>query len=101
MEKFTPAVFTDEVKEVFGTVSKSAKYARIVVDNTSSFAEEISRERAYLIRTAHFLFLSQTLVVYLLQTHAHSGSIDGNIDPNQKSFTILTHLSLHTSNCNE
>ena len=41
------------------------------------------------------------LVVYLLQTRVHSGSIDGNIDLNHKSSTILALLSPHTSNCNE
>lgn len=55
MEKFTPAIFTDEVKEVFGSISKSAEQAPMVVDNMSSFAEEISLKRGPLVEQHAFL----------------------------------------------
>ena len=97
----SPVVFIDEVKEVFGSVTKAAEQARTMVENMSSFVEDVSKERGYLSRAARFPFLSQTLVTYLLQAHVHMESIDGSIDSIRKSFTILTLLSPHTSHCDE
>ena len=101
MTSLTLAVFTDEVKEVFGSVTKAAEQARTMAENMSTFAEDVSKERGYISRAARFPFLSQILVTYLLQAHVHMGSIDGNIDSIRKSFTILTLLSPHTSHCDE
>ena len=83
----SPAVFTDEVKEVFGSVTKAVEQDRTMVENMSSFAEDVSKARGYLSRAVRFPFLSQ--------------SIDGSIDSIRKSFTILTLLSPHTSHCDE
>ena len=101
MTSLSPAVFTDEVKEVFGSVTKAAEQARKMAENMSSFAEDVSKERGYLSRAARFPFLSQTLVTYLLQAHVYMGNIDGDIDSIRKLLTILTLLSPHTSNCDE
>ena len=99
--KLAPAVFTDEVKKVFGSVTKAAEQTRTMAENMSAFAEDVSKERGYISRAARFPFLSQTLVTYLLQAHVRMGRIDGNIDSIRKSFTILTLLSPHTSHCDE
>ena len=101
MTSLSPAVFTDEVKEVFGSVMKAAEQVRTMAESMSSFAEDVSKERGYLSCAARFPFLSQTLVTYLLQAHVHMESIDGSIDSIRKSFTILTLLSPHTSHCDE
>ena len=66
MMSLSPAVFTDEVREVFGTVTKAVEQARTMAENMSSFAEDVSKERGYLSRAARFPFLSQTLTTYLL-----------------------------------
>ena len=39
MTSLTLAVFTDEVKEVFGSVTKAAEQARTMAENMSTFAE--------------------------------------------------------------
>ena len=101
MTSLFPAVFTDEMEEVFGTVTKAADQVRTMTENMSSFAEEVLKERVYLSRAARFPFLSQTLVTYLLQAHVHMGSIDGSIDSIRKSFTIFNLLSPHISHCDE
>ena len=92
MTSLSSAVFIDEVREVFGTVTKAAEQARTMTENMSSFAENVSKERGYLSRAARFPFLSRTLVTYLLQVHVRMGIIDGSIDSIAKSFTILTPL---------
>ena len=101
MTSLSPAVVTDEGKEVFGSVTKAAEQERTMAENMSAFAEDVSNERGYISRAARFLFLSQMLVTYLLQAHVHMGSIDGNINSIRKSFTILTLLSPHTFHCHE
>ena len=62
----------------------------MMTDNMSAFAEEVLQERGYLSRAAKFLFLWQTLVTYLFQSHFYNGSIGVNVDSVKKSFNILT-----------
>ena len=76
-----PVVFTDEVKQAVGTVTKSTEQVRTMAENMKLFAEDVSQERGYLSRAARFPFLSQTLVTYLRHAHVHSGIIDGNNYP--------------------
>ena len=54
MTSLSPSVFTDEVKEVFGSVTKAAKQARTMAEIMSSFAEDVSKERGYLSFAARF-----------------------------------------------
>ena len=70
----------------------------MVEDNMSSFAQDFSRKKAYLIRATRLPFLPHTLVTYLFQAHVYSGSIDGNIYSIRISFTIITLLYPHTFN---
>ena len=67
----------------------------------SSFAQDFSRKKTYLIRATRLPFLPHTLVTYLFQAHVYSGSIDGNIHSIRISFTIITLLYPHTSNYDE
>ena len=101
IKHLAPAQFTDEVREIFGLVTIAAEQAQIVMENISFFAEVVSKEDGYLARAARFPHMAQTLVTFVLKAHAHSGSIDGNIDSIRKSFTILTLLSPHTAHCDE
>ena len=73
----------------------------MMAENMFSFAEDVLKKRGYLSRAARFLFLSQTLVTYMLQSHVHVRRIDGSIDSIRKSFIILIFLSPHTSYCDE
>ena len=54
MTSLSPAVFTDEVKEVFGSVTKAAEQARKMAENMSSFAEDVSKERGILVELLGF-----------------------------------------------
>ena len=45
MTSFSQAVFIDEVKEVFGSVTKAAEQARTMAENMSASAEDVSKER--------------------------------------------------------
>ena len=88
-------------KDVFGSVTKVVEQVQMVMENISSFAEEIFKENGYLARVARFPHLIQTLVAFMLKAHVHSGSIDRNIDSLRKFFIILTLLSPHISHCDE
>ena len=45
INKLAPAEFTDEVREIFGSITKAAEQAQMVIENISSFAERCQRRK--------------------------------------------------------
>ena len=73
----------------------------MISDSIAVLADDIKKERNYLSRASSFPFLSNTLIIYALQAHYHSGAIDLNIESLKISFIILTVLALPWSNTDE
>ena len=58
INKLAPAEFIDKVNKIFGSATKAAEQAQMVMEIISSFAEEVSKEDGYLARAACFSHLT-------------------------------------------
>ena len=54
---YTPATLTDNVKEVFESVSSTTDQARMIGENLTAFSVEVSEEKTYLPRCTRYPFL--------------------------------------------
>ena len=93
-----PAFLTDEVREIFASVSSTSEPARLIADTFYSLATDISLEPHYLSRLGRFPLLSYTLVIFMLQSHYHIGNMDCNMESLEKYFSILTLITPPSNN---
>ena len=89
---------TDEVKELFASVTSTSDQARLASLAMVNLADDVSKDMSYLSRAARFPQHSQTLVTYMLQSHYHNGAMDGKEDGLKRSFSILTLIAPSKNN---
>ena len=75
-----PAERSDDVMELFSSASSTSEQSRILHDSLDALSDEISTERNYLSRATRFLFLSTTVLSYMLHPNFHNGYIDSQVD---------------------
>ena len=98
---YVPATLTDNVKEVFESVSSTMDQARMIGENLTAFSVEVSEEKSYLPRCTRYPFLPLTLLIYLMHINLHLTSIDGDPESLKKTFNLLALLPPQTHQSEE
>ena len=92
MVTLLPAELSDEALDMLTSSTSTSDQATQLGDGLTSLADEITNERFYLSRTVKFPYLSQTVLLYIIKTIFHQGSIDKNVESIKKSFNVLALL---------
>ena len=68
---YKPAELSDNVKEVFESVTSTTDQARMIGENLTDFSVEVADEKEYLPRCTRYPFLPLTLLTYLMHINLH------------------------------
>ena len=88
-----PAELTVEALELLSSHASTSDQATQLRYFLSALADEVRHEKNYLSKSVDFLFLSPTVLKYMISTNFHLGAIDKSLDSIKKTFNMLALLA--------